>query len=130
MFRKVFRKLRRDNRGFSLAELMVVIVIIGVLTAIAIPVYNVSKSKAEAGACKANRRMIDSAIEQFKMLEDGEINEGDQLKEKLGKYFSGDFPKCPTNGDYTYENGHATCGNDEHDYRTSKDSGGNGGGEG
>lgn len=83
MFRKVFRKLRRDNRGFSLAELMVVIVIIGVLTAIAIPVYNVSKSKAEAGACKANRRMIDSAIEQFKMLEDGEINEGRATQRKI-----------------------------------------------
>ncbi|NLM09182.1 MAG: hypothetical protein GX213_00020, partial [Clostridiaceae bacterium] len=95
-----------------------------------IPVYNVSKSKAEAGACKANRRMIDSAIQQYIMLEDGEINEGDELKGKLGKYFSDDFPKCPTNGDYTYKDGYATCGDEKHDYRTSDDSGSGGGGNG
>ena len=43
---------------------MVVVVII-VLTAIAIPVYKASTEKAEAGACKANLRMLDSAFQQY-----------------------------------------------------------------
>ena len=67
MLMRMFKNFHKDNRGFTLVELMVVVVIIGVLTAIAIPVYNASTKKAEKGACEANLRMIDSAIQQYKM---------------------------------------------------------------
>lgn len=97
MLMRMFKNFHKDNRGFTLVELMVVVVIIGVLTAIAIPVYNASTEKAEAGACEANLRMIDSAIQQYKM------NEGNAPTdiEALGDYFLDGVPHCPSGGEYS-----------------------------
>jgi type II secretion system protein G len=70
-----FTKLMRNTKGFTLVELMVVVAIIGVLTAIAIPVYNAAKDRAEEATIKANLRTIDSALMQYYTLESGTIPE-------------------------------------------------------
>ncbi len=51
----------RNEKGFTLMELMIVIVIIGVLAAIGIPAYNGYVNKAKEAACKANKRTIETA---------------------------------------------------------------------
>ncbi len=55
----------KGEKGFTLVELMVVILIIGILVAIAIPVYNAARAKAWTGACQANMRTLDGAIETY-----------------------------------------------------------------
>lgn len=56
------KKPLTEDAGFSLVELMVVVVIIGVLVAIAVPVYqNMTQSAAEK-TDEANRRIIKSAV--------------------------------------------------------------------
>jgi len=60
----------RNQKGFTLVELMVVVVIIGVLVAIAVPVYSSVTLKAEKSAIEANLRTIDGAIMTYYATDD------------------------------------------------------------
>lgn len=49
------------RKGFTLIELMVVVVIIGILSSIAIPKFTSVKEKANEASCKCNLRSLGSA---------------------------------------------------------------------
>lgn len=61
----------KRQEGFTLIELMVVILIIGILVAIAVPVFFSARSSAEGGACQDNLRTIDSSIMQYSASNNG-----------------------------------------------------------
>ncbi|MGI6540146.1 MAG: type IV pilin protein [Bacillota bacterium] len=118
--------MKRDQRGFTLMELMIVIVIIGVLAAIGVPAYKNYVTKAKTAACESNRRTIATALGMY-YAEEGEypISLGDS---KLAEYVSNiaEISKCPANKDISYElevsgdevsgwNVAITCGEEGHE---------------
>jgi type IV pilus assembly protein PilE len=68
MFKKIkskFRKLARDERGFTLTELMIVIVIIGILATWAIPKFLTATSKAKLSEYKLALEHVSSLEEVY-----------------------------------------------------------------
>ena len=55
----------RKEHGFTLIELMVVVLIIAILVAIAIPVFSAARESAWRRSCQANLRTIDGAVQTY-----------------------------------------------------------------
>jgi len=103
----------RRSEGFTLVELMVVVLIIGILVAIAIPVFNAARASAQRRTCQANLRTLDGAVQQWaadNINNDPGTMTADTMAAALtaaaNPYISGTFPVCPTAGAaYTYNQG-------------------------
>ncbi len=63
--------MQRHDDGFTLVELMVVVLIIGILVAIAIPVFNAVTDSARLRTCQANQRAIEGAAQQYSAANNG-----------------------------------------------------------
>ena len=79
-----------------MVELMIVIVIIGVLAAIAVPAYSSYVSRAQERTCEANRRMISTAAGLY-YIENDYATDINDLKDYLDNF---DSLKCPAGGEY------------------------------
>jgi len=58
--------LRPTRRGFTLVELLVVIIVIAVLAAIAIPKFASSSQRSKESSLRANLKVVRNAVEMFK----------------------------------------------------------------
>jgi type IV pilus assembly protein PilA len=61
----------RESKGFTLIELMIVVVIIGILAAIAMPNFYAMESRARESSVKANMHSLQLAIEDYAATNSG-----------------------------------------------------------
>ena len=90
--------------GFTLVEIMIVVAIIGLLAAIAIPNFVKARATSQANGCINNLRQIDAAASQFALEKGKKTGDAIVFPGDLTPYIkmnsAGSLPVCPAGGTY------------------------------
>ena len=70
MLRKI-RKLLKKQEGFTLVELMIVVVILGILAGIGVQQYGNIQERAKKAADDANKKVLTNAANMWLIMNDG-----------------------------------------------------------
>ena len=99
----------RNQKGFTLIELIMVTIILGILAAVAIPRYMTTVEKAEAAAEDAVIGSIMAGLETYaveQLMDNGRrswpTNPWDALETKPAGYDANDSDDADTDGEWTY----------------------------
>lgn len=92
------RKGCRKRSGWTLVELVIVIVILGLIGAVALPAYQGVIDTAECNACQAAQGTIRSAVAVYYASHEGKLP--DSLTSSL--FANMEIPVCSTTGTLSY----------------------------
>jgi type IV pilus assembly protein PilA len=98
--KRLAKRIQRQE-GFTLIELMIVILIIGILVGIAVPVFLAARGGAEEKTCLSNQRNFLAGVDIY-------AADNEQYPDVLATwtatgdtYFEGNLPTCPGGGTIT-----------------------------
>ena len=102
--------IKMNKKGFTLVEIMIVVAIIGLLAAIAIPNFVKARQKAQAEACIANLRQIEGATQVWAVDTGANDTVAPGWNDLVPNYIRSQ-PHCPANGTYALStvNARPTC---------------------
>lgn len=95
-------RLGKGELGFTLIEIMIVVLIIGILLAIAVPNFMTARENSRTKACIANLKQIQAAKEQWAMANNKTSTDTPTFGDLVdtGKFIKS-TPSCPSGGTYT-----------------------------
>jgi general secretion pathway protein G len=109
------RRTKESTAGFTLIEILLVVVIIGILAAVAVPRFAGRTGQAKVGAAKASIKAIGVALDMFEM---DHGNYPQNLQELVrasgntenwhGPYLKDGLPKDPWGNDFQYQRGQSS----------------------
>lgn len=96
------RKTNNRKGAFTLVEIMIVVLIIGILMAIAVPNFVKARESSRTNSCIANLKQTDSAKEQWAMDNKKDAGAAVAFSDLVGAtLYMKSTPDCPSGGTYT-----------------------------
>ena len=106
--KEMIKKMREERGGFTLAELLVVVAIVAVLVAIAVPLFSSSLTSADEAVQKANERSVKAEVTTGYLADgfdktkyDGKVYYANDKGDLTGPMASTET--APDDAKYTYE---------------------------
>lgn len=105
MLKVLWRRLNQEEQGFTLVELMVVVVILGILAGIGIQQFGVVQETARKNANKANVRLLVSAAQMYLIMDPKADTDEITITEDTGELedYIAEWPENPWSKDDEYE---------------------------
>jgi len=106
IFQKHHSATLQKSKGFTLIEIMIVLAIMGIVVAIAVPAWLRAREIARARGCAENLSKIDGAVEQYALdyhLSNGDSTIHNKWEDIVGpSSYIKRIPECPAGGVYEF----------------------------
>ncbi|NLX22724.1 MAG: prepilin-type N-terminal cleavage/methylation domain-containing protein [Phycisphaerae bacterium] len=78
-------KMRRARQAFTLVEVLIVVIVLGILAAIVIPQFTDASTDAKASSLETNKQIVRGQVELYKLQHDGEYPDEKTFTDQMTK---------------------------------------------